>query len=120
MRKSDILILLAMTLNIIMPFNMPKNNDIQPTAETINEVYIYEAVPVYVTETTESYFEIPEEKTPDIQPQEINEDFDILSPSGYDCEQLYILFRTNIAMKWLKMSPRSLKLKKSMALMLYI
>lgn len=88
MRKSDILILLAMTLNIIMPFNMPKNNDIQPTAETINEVYIYEAVPVYVTETIESYFEMPEEETSDIQPQEINEDFDILSPSGYDCEQL--------------------------------
>ena len=54
MRKSDILILLAMVLNIIMPFNTPRNNDIQPTAETINEVYIYEAVPVYVTETTES------------------------------------------------------------------
>lgn len=90
MRKSDILILLAMTLNIIMPFNMPKNNDIQPTAETINEVYIYEAVPVpvYVTETIESYFEMPEEEMPDIQPQEINEDFDILLPSGYDCEQL--------------------------------
>ncbi len=88
MRKSDILILLAMTLNIIMSFNMPKNNDIQPTAETINEVYIYEAVPVYVTETIESHFEMPEEETPDIQPQEINEDFDILSPSGYDCEQL--------------------------------
>lgn len=69
MRKSDILILLAMTLNIIMPFNMSRNNDIQPTAETINEVYIYEAVPVpvYVTETIESYFEMPEEETPDIQ-----------------------------------------------------
>lgn len=90
MRKSDILILFAMALNIIMSFNVPKNNDIQPTAETINEVYICEfvPVPVYVTETTESYFEIPEEETFDIQPQEINEDFDILLPSGYDCEQL--------------------------------
>ena len=90
MRKTDVLIFLAMVLNIIMPFNMPKNNDVQPTAETINEVYIYEFVPVpiYVTETTEPYFEIPEEETFDIQPQEINEDFDILSSSGYDCEQL--------------------------------
>lgn len=90
MRKSDILILLTMALNIIMPFNTPRNNDIQPTAEMINEVYIYEAVPVpvYVTETTESYFAIPEEETPAIQQQEINEDFDILLPSGYDCEQL--------------------------------
>lgn len=90
MRKNDILILLVMALNIIMPFNMPKNNDIQPMAETINEVYIYEFVPVpiYVTETTEPYFEISEEETLDIQLQEINENFDILSPSGYDCEQL--------------------------------
>lgn len=91
MRKSDILILLAMAaLMITMSFNTPKNNDIQPVEESINEIYIYEVVPIpiYVTEKAEPYSEIPEEDPYDARPQEIDENFDILTPCGYNYEQL--------------------------------
>lgn len=89
MWKIDILTLIVFVSIIVMlGCNMQKVNTIQPTTETIHEVYICEIVsmPIYSLEETKPADDNDEISNTSLK--KIDESFDILTPCGYSYEQL--------------------------------
>lgn len=90
MRRIDILTMLVFVSIVIMfGCDMQRGDTIQPTIETIHEVYIYEVVsiPTYSSEksiVTDEY----KDKISDIPLKKIDGSYDILTPCGYSYEQL--------------------------------
>lgn len=90
MRKSNILMMLIAIISMLI-MNCEVNS-VQPPLETAPEIYICEIVYVPVHDHDIDVQHMDDVSEPNtiysIEPQDINGDFDILTPCGYSYEQL--------------------------------